>query len=105
MLRGYENIIETIQLFKLKKISFEEFSSRILSISGDLGRELDYRGDLQNVIDNWIEYILYSYSEESQHELGCSLGDFIESAITKEPRPLTLPLEDRVVREQFRRLT
>lgn len=104
MLKGYENIIEVVRLFKLREISFEEFSSRILSISGALGHELNYNGDLQNAVDNWIEHILYSYNEGSRYELGCSLGDFIEGAIIKETRPLTLPPEDRVVREQFKRL-
>ncbi len=100
-LKNYERLLSAIQKFRNKEIPFTEFSGWLRTTAFGLGYELQYQKDWGNHLDAWLEYIEYCYPEEDWYELGCSLGSFLEDAILNEPRPLKLPENDRVVREQF----
>jgi len=99
MLSGYELLLDAIARFRRRDIDFDEIRQWIVGYAGRVGDALDYNGDLYIATDNWVEFVTYVYSEDDRYELGCSLCLFFEKAIMEEPRPLKLPLSDRVVSE------
>lgn len=101
MLRGYNRLIRVIQEFRDKEIGFQEYTGWLRTTAFGIGYELSYEGEWSNKLDAWLELIEHCYPEEDWYELGCSLGYFLENAIINEPRPLKLPEDDRIVREQF----
>ncbi len=103
MLHGYDRLLSAIGRFRKHEISFHEFASWVRSSGSGLGYQLEFKGDWGIKLDNWLEYIEFGYFESEWHELGCSLADFLEDAVLNERRPLQLPVNDRVIREKFRR--
>ena len=101
MLKNHDRLLEVVYKFRNKEIDFHEYSGWLRTTAFGIGYELNYEGDWGNKLDAWLELIEYCYPEEDWYELGCSLGKFIEDAIINEPRPLKLPENDRVVRQQF----
>ncbi len=99
-LQGYVDFFHIMKKFRNKEISFQEFSARVRSSGSLIGNQLDYPGDFENHLDAWMEYIEFCYLEEDWHSLGCSVCDFLEDAIMKEPKPLFLPKNDRVIKDQ-----
>jgi hypothetical protein len=100
----HSRLLKAIDDFRNHRIEFSEYKAWIIGSAGSLGYDLGYEGDWYNDLDSWLEYIEFCYAQEDWHELGCSLGDFIEVAIKDETKPLRLPVEDRVVREQILKL-
>jgi hypothetical protein len=101
MLLGYDELLMVVDDFRDKKIDWRQFKLSVLDRGSGLGRELEYPGDWDNVLDAWLEAIEFCYREESRYELGCSLGEFLRVSIETEPRPLRLPTTDRVIRDHF----
>lgn len=100
MLKGYEKLLSEIEKYEKNELSFEEITEIIIGHAAGIGQLLNYRGDFSDKIDNWIEYIYYSYNESDRFKLGLSLAKFIKCTIINEPYPLELPEEDVVVREK-----
>ncbi len=103
MLSGYESLLNVISKFRSKEMPFKEYKQRLMGSATNIGYQLEYSGDWYDQLDAWLESIEFCYPEDDWYELGCSLGNFIEEAIRNEPKPLKLPDNDRVVKEQFQR--
>ena len=100
-LSGYENLLFSIEKYRVKELSFYEIRSALSgSRTYDLGQELQYEKDLYKKIDAWFEFIEFCYLEDDWRDLTLSICNFIENAIQNEPRPLELPKSDRVIRDQ-----
>lgn len=98
----YAELLDVIAKFRAKEMSFHEYKSWMRS--NYVGYELDYGESWDDIMDYWVETIEFNYPEEDWYELGCSLGDYIESAIRNEPRPLKLPENDPIIKEHYLRL-
>jgi len=101
MLEGYNLLLNAIDEFRQKRMSFHEFKAWMNGSGSTIGYILDYDGEWHNTLDAWLEYIEFCYNESDWYNLGCSLANFIEDAIINEPSPLILPKSDRVIKEQF----
>lgn len=104
MSSDHSRLLNAIDDFRKRRIGFSEYKAWIRGSAGSLGYDLDYQGDWYNDLENWLEYIEFCYAQDDWHELGCSLGNFIELSIRNETKPLRLPIEDRVVRERILKL-
>ena len=102
MLDGYDLLLDAIKSFRQKRITFLEFKGWLNGSGATIGYELGYNGRWETTLDAWLEYIEFCYNENDWYDLGSSLADFIEDAILNEPCPLTLPENDRVIKEQFK---
>ena len=103
MLQGYDGLLKAIAKFRNKEMDFNEYKQWLIGSAGNLGYQLEYQNDWYDALDAWLESIEFCYPESDWYELGCSLGAFLKKAIETEPRPLRLPDDNRVIREQFRR--
>ena len=100
-LSGYDKVIRAINLYRNDEIGFHEFRGWVVPYASSLQEELGYeKGDFQNNLDNWFEYVEFCYLESDRKELTLSIASFLEAVIKNEPRPISLPKEDRVVSEQ-----
>ncbi|MBJ7537301.1 hypothetical protein [Marinomonas transparens] len=100
-LQGYDNFLYAINRYRNNETSFHEIRSVLVGSSAHtLGKELGYNKDLYTKLDAWFEFIEFCYLEEDWRGLVLSICDFIEDAILNEPRPLTLPKTDRVLKDQ-----
>jgi hypothetical protein len=101
VLSGYDDVLETITQFRDRQMAFPEYKQRLLGRASLIGQELEYAKNWENKLDAWLELIEYFYGDSEFYELGCSLGRFLEYAIVHEPRPMSLPADDRVVKDHF----
>lgn len=101
MLAGYDDVLEVIAQFRDRQMVFSEYKQRLLGRATLIGQELEYTKNWESKLDAWLELIEYFYGESEFYELGCSLGHFLEYVIINEPRPMSLPSDDRVVQDHF----
>jgi len=100
-LKGYDNLLLSIDFFKNNQLSFYGLRSALAgSRVYDLGVELGYEKDLYQKIDAWFECIEFCYLEKDWYELALSICNLIEDGILNETKPFVLPINDRVVAEQ-----
>ena len=97
-----DKLLKVISQYRSKEIGFNDLRNWIVPCTIELESKLGYdRRNLQNDIDNWFEYIEFVYKQEDRRELTLSLIGFIETVIRNEPKPIVLPVGDRVVQEQL----
>ena len=100
-LKGYEKVQRAINRYRNGEINFHEFRGWVVPYASPMQEELGYeKRDFQNNLDNWFEYIEFCYLESDRLALTLSIASFLETVIKNEPKPITLPKEDRVVKDQ-----
>lgn len=100
-LEGYDKVLRAIDQFRNEEMDFREFRGWVVPYASSMQEELGFEGrDFDNTLDNWFEYIEYCYWESDRQELTLSIASFLEAIIKNEPRPICLPKEDRVVKDQ-----
>ena len=101
MLSGYDDVLDAIEMFRERKMTFFEYKQLLLGRASLVEKELDYPKNWESKLDAWLELIEYFYGEEEVYDLGRSLGNFLEDAIINEPRPMVLPVGDKIVQVHF----
>lgn len=96
-------IIEIIDDFKSGKINFIEYKGWLNGKSSLLNDYINFKYDLVDIVDNWLEYIEYCYLEFDWFDYGLEVGEFLINSIKVYPEEVELPTDSRVVLEQFKR--
>jgi hypothetical protein len=97
-----DKVLKAISQYRSKEIDFHDLRGWVVPCATELESKLGYdRRNFQNDIDNWFEYIEHAYKQEERHELTLSLIGFIESLIKDEPKPIVLPMDEKVVKEHL----
>lgn len=96
-------IIKIVDDFKNRKINFSEYKGWLNGKSSLLSEYINFKYDLVDIVDNWLEYIEYCYLEVDWFSYGLEVGEFLINSIKVYPEEVELPKDSRVVLEQFKR--